>query len=1304
MSKISVSKEVSTPTGSTIARQPLGGCEYPSQRADSGVKSSLFSHQPICSKSSTIAQIPVWISTTSRPTSSGFNAMSPRGRRTLSPPQPPPLPPPPPSPQLVPLKARLARSKSTASRPVSNRPDYGQRLRKASDGGAPTRLTNSSSIRPRSTSETRPQKEIKEKVTAPSTGDVETSETSQNVPTVKPSAFLPIAHPTERSPVYVCLASVAFLSLSVLVTSIFSTIFLPFCLIACLIRRTGIWLANVFQYTTCCQCGGFIISKNTHPVIETIITRLSAGIISSQRCNCYADTQLDNRCSESLRALSSAELRWLPALEYKCEHDWDGKNNATLYYSGQSPLVLICLRFGAPGLKLSRLRDLISTRLLTQPSECSSLASSPRGSCFTDKACSDVSKKRRESSYIPPSDTRSRLTQCLTFLSTGYAWRECLAFQLEEHVLRVPTSISVKSEVNSEKHSTHAYGTKFDDKYSTHTKMINVEVLLNELSALPLRLDRPLWKAHLIEQFCENDDTTEASDIESDADSDESSACQTSQSSRKPLNNAEKNGSTKLNKSKIYTMNKYNNNSNKRGVNPFVCRRSGSSGIGSLLVFQFHAALSDDGKALVHMLTNCLADLPSRTQTPQYTPNKQTPIHTASSTHDSFDDKTTTNPSPSDYKRKWRVNKSVSMDCDKNNNNSSNSYLQNASSSHSKDDSNWPKLCIPSNNSVSPVKSSPFYYSCESSKSLLVKEQKSPSNISNNLAQKNQLITSNSIQQKPKLDHQNESIPSVSTNSSNINITSSLDDEDPEESEAAQWWYTFWASSLATIATVCDLLRVAITGPAIIFHKYFLTTADMGLITKCQNKTTSLKSTTKSNVNVQSTNNKSNSIDQERNIIIHKCALLSLAKLSRLRQITKASYSELILSLLAGALRAYHQTMGFKHPPDLLAFLSTEVPVLPTCDLGVSAISISNCNNNADPPCTTFSRVLNTTQTARSSNYGFLNMSYWRQQQQKQQQHDGNTVETGLLGNTNRMVALGSPPTTIRSLCPGRNVLAEFCLPINTEGMLPRLWETKQRLNELNTSVDPLCLAWARTVLYTLMPHSLAKWIESTYGGPAKASVTVTGVEVVSPFTTSSSSKNTDSNFSYQMPKTRRLAYMSLLANKSSDARILRQRLRKRLPRGAAVYPPRLGTSFRALARHLVNANAGIIYVAGCPIIRIDTWMPSPSHTPSELVPNGQLTTLDNKTVKSPGETVVHICRDLSVTFTTYAGQLSLTFSASSRHCIHPNLDLILSGIKSQNFIQRISHKSKRTFLFSLLILILSFKESTLFSDISLKL
>uniref|UniRef100_A0A5K4F077 Uncharacterized protein n=2 Tax=Schistosoma mansoni TaxID=6183 RepID=A0A5K4F077_SCHMA len=1301
MSKPRVIKELSTPTGSTIARQPLGGCEYPSQRADFGTKNIVYSHQTVPTKGSNINQPPVWISTTSRPGVSGFNAMSPRGRRTLSPPQPPPLPPPPPSPQLVPLKARLARSKSTATRPVTTRPDYCQRLRKASDGGAPTRLTNSSSVRTRSTSELRSRVEVKDGPSEIHTGRVESSEEKPSVSTFNPSAFLPIAHPTERSPVYVCLANVAFLSLSLLVTSIFSIIFLPFCLIACLVRRTGMWIANVFQYTTCCQCGGFLISNNTNPIIESIISRLSVSLNSNQRCHCFTDKQLENRYGNSLKALSSAELRWLPALEYKYELDWNGTNCATLYCSSHSPTVIICLRFGAPGLKLARLRELISNRLLSRTSDCSSVASSPRGSCLTDKGYSDTSRKRCESSYIPPSDARSRLTQCLTYLSTGYAWRECMAFQLEEHVVRL-SSIQTKSEINSSR----PYGSKWEDKHSANPNMVNLEVLLDELSSLPLRLDRPLWKAHLMEHFYENDcdETTEPSDIESDADSDESNTCKTPHSSRKPMNN----NTEKLNKTKTCLINNYNqtyttnNNNSKRNLNSFVCRRSGSSGVGSLLIFQFHAALSDDGKALVHMVTNCLADLPSRTQTPQHSPNKQTPIHTASSINDQTNETTinqsqsgaitaTLSPSSSsscDNRRKWRGQNVVSGSVsDKNENTGNNNNVQNDSSSYNKNASKWS-----SRNSTSPYNSTSFYHSRDLSKNTLTNEQQSQLNSLNTLNSNKYQFNSftkcnlNQIQSK---SNQNEQLSNSATTNSPITRTTTttsisttnslLDDEDSEESEAAQWWYTFWASSLATIATICDILRVLITGPTIIFHKYFITNADMGLITKYQN--------VKQSKLINNKNNQINNNNGNEDIkTVHKCALLSLAKLSRLRQITKASYSELILSLLAGALRGYHQTMGFKHPPDLLAFLSTEVPVLPNYHLNTSSISVSNCNNNDDPPCTTLSRVLNITQRVRTSNnLDFLHISPCRQQQRIR--HDNSTVETGLLGNTNRMVALGSPTTTsisttttTRNLCPGRHVFTEFCLPINTEGMLPRLWETKQRLTEVNKSVDSLCLAWARTVLYTLMPHSMAKWIETTYGGPAKASVTITGVEVISPFTTSTTatytntsnlSKVTDSNYSYQMPKSRRLAYMSLLANKSSDARILRQRLRRRLPRrtttAISVYPPRLGTSFRALARHLVNANAGIMYIAGCPIIRIDTWMPSPVNIPSEFIANHQSPELNNGINKSASnETIVHICRDLCVTFTTYAGQLSLTFSASSKQSIHPNLDLIISGIKSQ--------------------------------------
>lgn len=55
-----------------------------------------------------------------------------------------------------------------------------------------------------------------------------------------------------------------------------------------------------------------------------------------------------------------------------------------------------------------------------------------------------------------------------------------------------------------------------------------------------------------------------------------------------------------------------------------VCQRSGSAGVGSLLVCRLHAALSDDVKTLVHMLTSCLADSPSRTPSPLCTPVRPT--------------------------------------------------------------------------------------------------------------------------------------------------------------------------------------------------------------------------------------------------------------------------------------------------------------------------------------------------------------------------------------------------------------------------------------------------------------------------------------------------------------------------------------------------------------------------------------------------------------------------------------------------------------------------------------------------------
>lgn len=266
------------------------------------------------------------------------------------------------------------------------------------------------------------------------------------------------------------------------------------------------------------------------------------------------------------------------------------------------------------------------------------------------------------------------------------------------------------------------------------------------------------------------------------------------------------------------------------------------------------------------------------------------------------------------------------------------------------------------------------------------------------------------------------------------------------------------------------------------------------------------------------------------------------------------------------------------------------------------------------------------------------------------------------------MVTLGSPASHVSNLCPGRRVLVDICLPINTEGMLPRLWETRQRLIDLNSSVDPLCMAWSRTLLYHLMPHSVVDRLEGAYGSSAKASVSVNGVEVISPFSCVGQSKEVDPNFTYQMPPVRRMAYMSMLANKSAEARSLRRRLCKRFARGGRMYPPKLGTSFRALARHLINANAGLTYINGAPIVRVDTWMPSPRTAAASLtsVEPADQPQVASCAAATPKQIQWLACRDLSVTFTTYAGQLSLALSANVIMNEGPSLNFIVEAMRIQ--------------------------------------
>ena len=152
MSSVNIDLTTFTPTGSMITRMPSEGNETSVSDHGTRTASSYILPQPSYSRSERQHPIPVWISTSSRPAASGSGLISPRTQRT-TPPQPPPLPPPPPSPQLVPLRARLSRSKSISSRPVSARPETHIKLRKVSDGGGGSFRGGPGSVRVRSLSQ-----------------------------------------------------------------------------------------------------------------------------------------------------------------------------------------------------------------------------------------------------------------------------------------------------------------------------------------------------------------------------------------------------------------------------------------------------------------------------------------------------------------------------------------------------------------------------------------------------------------------------------------------------------------------------------------------------------------------------------------------------------------------------------------------------------------------------------------------------------------------------------------------------------------------------------------------------------------------------------------------------------------------------------------------------------------------------------------------------------------------------------------------------------------------------------------------
>lgn len=364
----------------------------------------------------------------------------------------------------------------------------------------------------------------------PSTATAKPSDSIDNVPFSTTGIFLPISHSRERNPVTICLASLVFLVVSTVITATFSILIVPLCILAALVRRIGLCWANAYLLPPtilCCRCcrpqRGLI---NSNDWFHLFLSRLYAtpngddAEANMTWCQC-GPVNNPVRPRKTYHALSAAELRWLPpapplplsSLLQPARLSYSEKfhylncslgRSIPLYCAENPPLILICLRFGAPGVQLAKLREVIATRLFPRQSALPPVASSQHGSCFSYRNTNAVGTSEshsRANSFIPPKDTLARLTQCLTCLSTGYAWQPCNAFQLDDHVLPVPATCLPKATGKPTR------GTNFAGINSSRdgdsAVPVRVESVVSAISRLPFIIHRPLWQVYLLESFQE---------------------------------------------------------------------------------------------------------------------------------------------------------------------------------------------------------------------------------------------------------------------------------------------------------------------------------------------------------------------------------------------------------------------------------------------------------------------------------------------------------------------------------------------------------------------------------------------------------------------------------------------------------------------------------------------------------------------------------------------------------------------------------------------------------------------------------
>ncbi|CUT98785.1 conserved hypothetical protein [Echinococcus multilocularis] len=745
--------------------------------------------------------------------------------------------------------------------------------------------------------------------------------------------------------------------------------------------------------------------------------------------------------------------------------------------AGRNTVVVIYL--GSPGIKIAALKRLLVQRIFSTDSTATEKLT-PNGSPGMEKWFSE------------------RLQQTVVPLPTGYAWQRCSSVNIDEHV--VPAYLVGQNRLG--------YGRRLSPKKRppeeegmVEVEKDPVEMLVGQLAAVELPLDRPLWQVHLVEDYCDTKDALTVRRVESPfspsswQDKDFLAPWRNSRPNQTPsdthsVNFADRLGGFRQGSPALSIC----SSRSVAGSSTVGRHGMGTTPTGSLIVFRVHSAITDDAQSLVEFLTILLSE-------GIYEEGNRSPVN--------FPEPGTSNAAKGDE---------ISKD------------------------------------STSPI--------------FKVR------------------ISESSLEWQ---GHPEKSPPPITV----------------QEASSIRTYSTCFCAWLREVnAMRREVTRAFLLGPFLMLHNLMMVPADLGLLP-------SLVRPAPSEVEAATT------VVQRQ---VFRRIQLPLDKVLHVQKVTKASFSEISMSLLSGALRAYQQTSGLKSPLDLLIRTCTPTPNFELC-----CERLLHLNRHRD------------------------------------------TVEGEVSGHESEHHEALTALNEIANGPPAHCIFTPMQLPLSEEGMIPRLWRVHQRMMTLQRTALAVTMAWTRDLLHLLLPHGLALRADSLLlSGSSKCSVTFAEVSLENTDGAEGSISSMLGKRSKYGGRKRSKSWLQSRRSWLSGQNVLKMDISQALRLVNRPNSPQTSTVYDENSSN--ERNLDLLYLSGgVPIVRIEAWLAN-HHGASAFDKSSfsNSSSFDVAAAAGSGNGKATMCRDLAVVTCAYGSHLTVGLTASCQMDGTPGVDLILNTMLKQ--------------------------------------